>query len=79
MTARLRGRSARLIVTMGMPSAVYRLYFGAQGVMSVERGVLRLIGMKPVRDSFFGGVGMAGPARRRAWLERIEKLGARAA
>lgn len=79
MTGRLRGRSARLIVTMGMPAAVYRLYFGAQGVMSVERGVLRLTGMNPVRDTFLGGVGMAGPARRRTWLERIEKLGAKAA
>lgn len=78
MTAPLRGRSARLIVTMGMPAAIYRLYFGAQGVMSVERGILRLVGMNPVRDTFFGAVGMAGPARRRAWLERVEKLGAKA-
>ena len=78
MSARLRGRSARLIVTMGMPAAVYRLYFGAQGVMSVERGVLRLTGMNPVRDTFLGGVATASPARRRTWLDRIEKLGAKA-
>lgn len=78
MSARLRGRSARLIVTMGMPAAVYRLYFGAQGVMSVERGVLRLTGMNPVRDTFFGGVATASPTRRRTWLDRVEKLGAKA-
>ncbi|WGM39352.1 NAD(P)H-dependent oxidoreductase [Caulobacter sp. NIBR1757] len=76
MSARLTGRSARLIVTMGMPAAMYRLYFGAQGVMSVERGILRLTGMKPVRDTFFGGVDTAGPARLRGWLDRVEKLGA---
>jgi len=79
MAARLRGRSARLIVTMGMPGAVYQLYFGAQGVMSVERGILRLTGMNPVRHTFFGGVAATGPARRLTWLERVEKLGARAA
>jgi putative NADPH-quinone reductase len=78
MSARLSGRSARLIVTMGMPAALYRLYFGGQGVMSVERGILRLTGMSPVRDIFFGGVATASPARRRAWLDRIEKLGAKA-
>lgn len=76
MSARLSGRSARLIVTMGMPAAMYRLYFGAQGVRSVERGILRMTGMKPVRDTFLGGVATAGPARLRAWLDRIEKLGA---
>ena len=79
MSARLRGRSARLIVTMGMPSAVYQLYFGAQGVVSVERGILRLTGMNPVRHTFFGGVATTGPARRRTWLERVVKLGAKAA
>ena len=47
--------------------------------MSVERGILRLAGMSPVRDTFFGGVATAGPARRRKWLDRVEKLGAKAA
>jgi len=27
----LKGRSARIIVTMGMPAAVYRLYFRESG------------------------------------------------
>jgi putative NADPH-quinone reductase len=78
MSPRLRGRSARLIVTMGMPAAIYRLYFGSQGVQSMERGILRLTGMNPVRDTFFGGVAAAGPVRRKTWIDRVEALGAKA-
>lgn len=74
----LAGRSARLVVTMGMPGFVYRLWFGAHGVRSFEAGVLGLLGVKPVRHSFVGLV--EGKAEKRAaWLEEMGKLGGRAA
>ncbi len=47
---RLKGRSARLVVTMGMPAIFYRLLNGA-----FERGILGLAGIKPVRRTLFGG------------------------
>jgi putative NADPH-quinone reductase len=75
---RLTGRSARLIVTMGMPATAYRLYFLSHGVKSLERGVLRLSGIKPVRRTYFGMVEKADEARRRQWLETARTLGARA-
>ena len=37
---RLSGRSARIVVTMGMPALLYRWYFGAHGLKSIEQGIL---------------------------------------
>jgi len=77
LTGLLKGKSARIIVTMGMPGPVYRLVFGAHGVRSMERSVLWMSGFKPVRHTFFGGVGSASERRRGAWLDHVRALGAR--
>lgn len=74
---KLKGRSARLVVTMGMPSAAYRLLMGADGVRGFESGILRIAGIGPVRETLLGGVD--GPPERRAkWLFKMADLGARA-
>ncbi|HWA88773.1 MAG TPA: NAD(P)H-dependent oxidoreductase [Rhizomicrobium sp.] len=75
---KLTGRSARLVVTMGMPALFYRLLFGAHGVRAFERSILRLAGFKPVRRSLLGGIDAAPAKRREAWLEDMRRLGARA-
>lgn len=74
-TKLLVGKSARIIVTMGMPALVYRLYFRAHGVRSLERNVLAFSGIGPIRESLIGGVGDKDPARRTQWLARVEALG----
>lgn len=74
----LGGRSARLVVTMGMPAFFYRFYYGAHSVKSFERNILKLVGIKPVDHSLVGNVeGDAGD--RTGWLDRMTDLGARAA
>ncbi|WP_150287654.1 NAD(P)H-dependent oxidoreductase [Rhabdaerophilum calidifontis] len=73
----LKGKSARLIVTMGMPALVYRFYFLAHSLRSLERNVLRFAGMAPVRSSLIGPV-EKGAAFRQDWLGRIRALGAAA-
>jgi putative NADPH-quinone reductase len=73
--ALLTGRSARLVVTMGMPALVYRWYFRAHGVRGLERSVLRFAGVKPVRETLLGMVQAADEARRRRWLDRIKDQG----
>lgn len=70
----LRGRSARLVVTMGMPAALYRWYFGAAGLKSLKQGALGLCGIRPVRESLIGMV-EAGAWHRRRWLRRMRALG----
>ncbi|HZP88847.1 MAG TPA: NAD(P)H-dependent oxidoreductase, partial [Burkholderiales bacterium] len=36
----LAGRSARVVVTMGMPALIYRWYFRAHSIKSLERNIL---------------------------------------
>jgi putative NADPH-quinone reductase len=73
----LTGRSARLVVTMGMPALIYRWYFRAHGVRGLERSVLKFAGMKPVRETLLGMVDAASDAERRGWLDRIRDYGRR--
>lgn len=74
---RLKGRSARIVVTMGMPASVYRWYFGAHGLKNLERNILKFVGIRPVRVSLIGMVEQSDSIRR-AWLERMQRLGTQA-
>ncbi len=70
----LAGRSARIVVTMGMPAIFYRFYFGAHSVKSLRRNVLNFVGIKPVESTLIGNV--EGDAETRAeWLDRLFELG----
>ena len=71
----LKGRSARIIVTMGMPALAYRWLYGAHSLKSLERNILKFAGISPVRENLFGLVDAASDAKRRKWLEKIESLG----
>ncbi len=72
---RLQGRSARVVVTMGMPALAYRWWFGAHSLKSLERNVLKFVGIKPVRETLFGMVGEASEAKRADRLAQMRKLG----
>ncbi len=71
----LAGRSARVVVTMGMPAFFYRLVSGAHSVKSLERNILSFVGIRPVARTIYGAVEADGD-RRQSWLEEMEALGA---
>jgi putative NADPH-quinone reductase len=71
---RLTGKSARIVVTMGMPALVYRWYFRAHGLKTLERSILGLCGVHPVRHTLIGMVEESG-ARREKWLAKMRELG----
>jgi len=75
----LGGRSARLVVTMGMPALVYRFYFRAHSVKSLERNILGFVGIAPVRETLIGGAAELGEAARAKWLATLGRLGRDAA
>ncbi len=54
---KLGGRSARVVVTMGMPALVYRWVFRAHSVKSLERNILGFVGISPVHETLLGGIG----------------------
>jgi putative NADPH-quinone reductase len=73
----LSGRSARLAVTMGMPSFIYRWYFRAHGIKSFERNVLDFVGIGPIHETLIGMVEERDPATRERWLAKLAELGRR--
>lgn len=76
--SRLKGRSARVIVTMGMPAFAYRWFFFAHGLKNLERNILKFVGFGPVRDTLIGGVEKLGDEAE-TWLSKVRELGRRAA
>lgn len=74
----LKGKSVRMVVTMGMPAWLYRLWFGARGVRSIADFIFGFVGAGPVRTSYLGSVEAVGEARRKGWGERMRQLGAKA-
>lgn len=71
----LKGRTARLVVTMGMPALFYRAFYGAHSVKSFERNILRFVGIRPVEHLLIGNVDGAGDDGRAKWLDRLRGLG----
>ena len=70
----LAGRSARIIVTMGMPALFYRAYFASHSVRSFKRNILTFTGFDPVATSLIGNVEGRASHRER-WLQKIADLG----
>ena len=72
----LKGRSARVVVTMGMPARFYTWFYRAHSLRSLERNILGFAGISPVRHSIIGSV-EKNRAVREAWLEAMRELGAK--
>jgi len=74
----LKGKSARIVVTMGMPAFVYRWYFGAHSLKSLERNILGFSGVGPIKASLFGLIEASSSATRERWLAKMRALGSKA-
>jgi hypothetical protein len=57
-----------------MPAWLYRWYFLAPSLKSLERNILRFSGIKPVRETLIGGVDRRS-AGRSPLLETVRALG----
>jgi putative NADPH-quinone reductase len=75
-TKLLTGKSARVVVTMGMPALVYRWFFRAHSLKSLERNILGFVGIGPIRETLIGTV-EASAASRERWLTKLRALGGR--
>ena len=71
----LGGRSARLVVTMGMPALVYRWYFRAHSLKALERNILGFCGVAPIHETLVGSVDTLSASRRQQWLVKLGALG----
>lgn len=71
----LKGKSARLIVTMDTPKWYYSLVYRSPGHHSLKKGILQFCGIKPIRITSFGPVKTSDEKQRQKWIKQIEKLG----
>lgn len=71
----LSGRSARVVVTMGMPALVYRWYFCGHSVKSLERNLLGMVGICSVKETLIGQTSDMPAASATQWLEVLRDLG----
>lgn len=71
----LRGKSARLIVTMDAPKWYYSLINRSPGHNSMKKGILEFCGIKPVKITAFGPIKSSNDSKRKKWISEIEKLG----
>lgn len=70
----LTGKSARIVVTMGMPALFYRWYYGAHGLKNLKRNILGFAGFSPIKATLIGMI-EARNTRHAKWLDNMRKLG----
>lgn len=75
----LKGKSARVIVTMGMPGFVYRWFYFAHGLRNLDRNILKFCGIRPVKWSIFGNAEDPSGKAQAQFLETAKRLGLNAA
>ena len=71
----LKGRSARLIVTMNTPSFVDRWRFGRPGHNTMKKTILEFCGVKAVRITEIGPVRNSTDAKRQKWPGQVREIG----
>ena len=74
----MTGKSARVVVTMGMPAFFYRLWYLGHGIAGMRRNILNFVGMSPVRETLLGLVDAVGDARRGKWIASMNAMGKKA-
>jgi putative NADPH-quinone reductase len=73
----LKGKTARLVVTMDSPKWYYYLVQFAPGHHAMRKGLLHFVGIKPVKITTLGLLRKADEKRRASWLKLMGKMGSR--
>ena len=71
----LKGKTARLIVTMDAPKWYYFLIYKSPGHNSMKTAILGFCGISSVKITSFSGIRSSTPEKRKHWLDEIEELG----
>lgn len=71
----LKGRSARLLITMDSPVWFNWIVYGNEGHSSFHKGVLSFCGIGPVRCTSFDKVKFRSHQEIEGWIKKAEKMG----
>ena len=73
----LKGKTARMIVTMDTPKWYYWLINKSPGHNSMKKAILEFCGISPVKITSFAILRKSNDAKRKQWLDEVEELGKR--
>lgn len=71
----LKGKTARLIVTMDSPYVYYRFYLGQPGHQMMKHSILKFCGVSTVRATNITQLRKMPEVVRKQWLERVQRMG----
>jgi len=71
----LAGKSARIVVSMGMPALIYRWFFLAHSVKNLQRNILGSCGIGPIRSTLIGSIEGLTDRQRADWLDTLRSVG----
>lgn len=71
----LEGRSAHIVVTMGMPAWLYQTFFLSHGIRALQRNIFKFTGFSPVRTTMFGMVHSATNDTISRWTDAMRRKG----
>ncbi|GAB6141603.1 NAD(P)H-dependent oxidoreductase [Methylosoma difficile] len=71
----LAGKTAHIVVTMGMPAFIFRWYYLAHSLKSLERNILHFCGIKTTHETLIGKVDTMDASKRQQWLGKMELMG----
>lgn len=77
LTPLLKGKTARLIITMDTPRWIDRWLYGSPVIRQLRYPILRFCGIKLREVSYFSPVIKSSSAQRQAWIENVRHLARR--
>jgi len=73
----LKGRSARIIITMDAPEWYYKWFNKAPGLAALKIGTLEFSGITPVKSTCLGPVRKAPKERIENFIKKVRKIGSK--
>lgn len=74
LEALLKGRTARVIMTMDTPRWIDRLLYGSPVIRQLRMPILRFCGIKLTHTLYFAPVIKSSSSDRTAWLDKVARL-----
>ena len=71
----LSGKTAHIVITMGMPAWIYRWYYRAHGLKSFKRNVLAFCGIETIKENLIGEIEDKDGKAREQWLIKMRTAG----
>ncbi|MGH1540089.1 MAG: NAD(P)H-dependent oxidoreductase [Arenicella sp.] len=71
----LKGRTARIVMTMDAPPWYYSLIQGAPAIKQLKAPTLEFVGFSPVKSKMIGPIINSTKESRKKWINDVSKLG----